>query len=476
MPSFHEEEVLRSGTAGVFTPHSLILNIESMADLFPEGLSIEDDPTFPQVIALHVHEYIHYLHNLTTRSGLSCLVDMFLLMHPLLQQKINDEAGREAGKAQQSHIRNVFNSICKSQGYVIGIPDGYKWRPISRWEFSQVTASFASMPEAIMDPEQQIEFDVKAVFSGGEELDFRLMPGLKFITEGIAYEIERDIKMRWGISAAKVDLSTPAYPYLMYGPLLEHLAGTKLTSKERIAIGLLSLLATSPSVVLTSLSKLTSRKPGTLGATLFTAIEQSTLEGFESYSTHFIDDLIPMIYKVLSGSEILTKGMEVYEALILKGLQSRTKHSALEIAFLVDKMDIETFDYIAGNLLERVIFQKKPDSALEIRWVGNEKRVEQMTRDMHEAFAVLQSCIHYVQQHLKSNRLETRQSLNPTPCPFKGACTVEQAAGNPQVCRSNPWGAYNLGENSVPCVYQAGVDAFKSLVMPSATVEETLPF
>jgi hypothetical protein len=58
MPRFHEEEVLRSGTAGVFTPHSLILNIESMADLFPEGISIEDDPTFPQVIALHVHEYI----------------------------------------------------------------------------------------------------------------------------------------------------------------------------------------------------------------------------------------------------------------------------------------------------------------------------------------------------------------------------------------------------------------------------------
>jgi hypothetical protein len=129
------------------------------------------------------------------------------------------------------------------------------------------------MPEAIMDPEQQIEFDVKAVFPDGEELDFRLMPGLKFITEGIAYEIERDIKMRWGISATEVDLSTPAYPYLMYGPLLEYLAGTKLSSKERIAIGLYHC-ATSPSVVLTSLSKLTSRKPGTLGATLFTAIEQ----------------------------------------------------------------------------------------------------------------------------------------------------------------------------------------------------------
>jgi hypothetical protein len=95
------------------------------------------------------------------------------------------------------------------------------------------------MPEAIMDPEQQIEFDVKAVFPDGEELDFRLMPGLKFITEGIAYEIERDIKMRWGISATEVDLSTPAYPYLMYGPLLEYLAGTKLSSKERIATGLL---------------------------------------------------------------------------------------------------------------------------------------------------------------------------------------------------------------------------------------------
>jgi hypothetical protein len=50
--------------------------------------------------------------------------------------------------------------------------------------------------------------------------------------------------------------------------------------------------------------------------------------------------------------------MKVYEALILKGLSSRASRPALELAFLVDKMNIKKFDNIATHLLERVIFQK----------------------------------------------------------------------------------------------------------------------
>jgi hypothetical protein len=477
MPSFHEEEVLRSGTSGVYSPHSLILNIESLADLSPEDVCIEDESTFPQIMALHVHEYIHYLHNLTTRSGLSCLTDMFLLVQPLLRQKINEETGEGAETAQQCHLRMVFDSIRKSKGYVQDIPSGFAWHPVKKWEFSQLTDSHPLMPEALMDPEQQITFNVRAVFFNNSELEFRLMPGLDFITEGIAYEIERDIRKRAGTSAFEVDANTPSFPYLAYGPLLEFLAGGKVSSDERVIIGTMALLATSPSVALTSLSKLQGREEGTLGAAVFTTIVKDILEGFDNYSEYFCETLIPMFYQVFSGSEILTKGMQVYEKLILKGLNSRRERQCLELAFLREHMNIKNFNNIAATLLERVVFQGKPDSAIEIRWEGGKESVVTMSPDMHEAFAILQSCIHYVQQHLTNGGLETKKPLRSTPCPFSGACTVEHAAGGPEVCRSRPWDAKNIAKNSALCTYQAGINAFKSIGLPQAADEDdTLPF
>lgn len=477
MPSFYEEEVLRSGTAGVFKPHSLILNIESLNELPPESADPDDESALPLVVALHAHEYIHYLHNLTTRAGLGCLTDIMLLVLPLQAQKVDDNTASDTHGTQGVQLMSTFDSLRRLKGYKKHIPPNYQWRSVTRWDFSPVNPGQLRVPAVVIDHEQQVEFDVTAIFDDGDELHFTFSPGLDFITEGIAYEIDRGIRIHAGVSRFVVDTATPAFPYLAFGPLLEFLAGGEVPSDQRVILGTLALLAPSPSVALTSLSELQGCEEGTSGAALFTAIVNDISNGFSNYSELFRDWHIPMFYKIFAGSEILSKGMQVYEKLMLKGLDSRRQRQFMELDFLRIPMTVKNFNNITAKLLERVVFQRKLGAELEIRWEGAKGSVVTMSADMHEAFAVLQSCIHYVQQHLQDKRLETQAPLRPAQCPFSGACTVEHSAGNPEICRSTPWEVKNIGEDGSVCTYQAGVDAFKSILAPQPTQQDdSLPF
>jgi hypothetical protein len=469
MPTFHEEEVLRSGTLGFFKPHSLITKIESMADLSPEG---ESAP--PQVVALHVHEYIHYLHNLTTIVGLSSLTSSFLLVHPLLTQMADNRIEEEL----EQHLLRAFTEIRSLKGYEEDIPEDYKWGKVKCWDFVKEGISFTDIANgAEEDPDQPIAFKTTATFTDGRILKFRLVPGLDFITEGIAYEIERDIRKRAGTSEYEVDLMTPSYPYLAFAPLVDQLAGRKLPSDERVFIGSVALLTSNPSASMTNICELHKFGEGTKQGKILEQMVGNIISGFAQYAEYVRVAIIPMFYSIFSGSPILVKGMEVYEKLILTALNSRLKHPLLELSFLRETMDKEGFEKIALNLLERVIFQGKPGFASEIKWIGRPGSVASYSSDMHEAFAVLQACIHYVQQHFKINRLETRESLKPTSCPFRGACKVEQDSGQPDICGSRPWLAESCEEIKEKCVYQAGIEAFKATVASKgATVDDSLPF
>ncbi|MNR29537.1 hypothetical protein D3C85_1469280 [compost metagenome] len=100
-----------------------------------------------------------------------------------------------------------------------------------------------------------------------------------------------------------------------------------------------------------------------------------------------------------------------------------------------------------------------------------------MTADMHAAFATLQACIHYVQHHLVSDGFETIKPLRSTPCPFRGACSVEEFSEFPDVCKQRPWDARASGKVKQLCVYQLGVDEFDSLIYAlESETEEELPF
>ncbi|MNJ46653.1 hypothetical protein D3C77_417880 [compost metagenome] len=290
------------------------------------------------------------------------------------------------------------------------------------------------------------------------------MPGLDFISEGIAYEVERDILKNSGKSEVAVDLGTPSFPYLAYGPLLESIAGKEIPSDQRLLLGAMALLTRVPSAALNNLCELYRYGEGTAAWQLFEHMVKNIIQGFKGYADYVATSIIPMFYNILDKSDILVAGMQVYERLITKGLDTRNRNPFLEDAFLKNKMDVVGFNKVAAKYLERMVFQEKPFGSAEISWIGEPGSVVSMPQHMHDAFAALQSCIHYVQQHFASEELKvSRRPLGQVKCPYSGACAVEVDRGRPQACRSAPWKS-PADEHPTKCVYQVGVEAFYQTV------------
>lgn len=119
-----------------------------------------------------------------------------------------------------------------------------------------------------------------------------------------------------------------------------------------------------------------------------------------------------------------------------------------------------------------MIFQEKPFGEAEISWIGEKGSVVSMPAHMHDAFAALQSCIHYVQQHFASDVLQvSRRPLGQVRCAYSGACSVEVDRGHSQACKSEPWKS-QTDEPFLKCVYQVGVEAFYHTIAKQ-TIEPT---
>lgn len=460
MYSFHEEEVYKSGNIGFFRPHSLITKIDSLADLSDDGKSAS-----PRVVALHVHEYIHYLHNLSTLSGLNYLTSSLLLIRPLVKQYESDALGCEADKSMKKHLAMAFKQITLAKGHVKHVPKDYVWKKVKEWTFAKSNSEAPEVQEGEDDTDQgAVGFDVTALFYDGVELDFFLLPGLDFITEGIAYEIERAIRMKAEESRHEVDLGTPDFPYLAYGPLVESIVGRKVSSEVKVLIGSTALLTSNPSAALYQLCELHKYEDGTPQAEFRKVYINNIEHQFEQYAEYVRTNILPMFKRMFSKSAVLAKGMQVYERLIIQALVSRIHYKCIELIFLNEPMDEKGFTSAVMKILERIVFQGKPNFASEIKWVGHKGGVASMSHDMHEAFSVLQASIHYAQHHLTATHIETKERLKETACPFTGACTVEHDAGRPEACRRTPWAAKSSGDIKVLCTYQAGIEALQSTI------------
>ncbi|RRV55504.1 hypothetical protein EGJ15_24385 [Pseudomonas sp. p99-361] len=382
-------------------------------------------------------------------------------MQSVLKAALENSPGSEVFAKPDAHTHRAFAQVKLMRGFTIGIPNEYRWGIVSRWEFSELK-TIPKLPNGLSkaDLEDQVFYEVAATFSDGRTLTFDLLPGLDFISEGIAYEVERDILKKSGKSAVEVDLSTPSFPYLAYGPLLESIVGRAIPSDERLFLGAMALLTRVPSAALNNLCKLHHDGEGTKAAQAFEVMVAGIVKNFKDYSDYVISSIIPMLYGVFGASDVLNAGMQVYERLIVKGLKTRLRNSFLESAFLNNKMDVTGFNKVAAKYLERMTFQEKPFGEAEISWVGEEGSVVSMPAHMHDAFAALQSCIHYMQQHFASHVLQvSRRPLGQVRCPYSGACSVEIDRGNPQACKYEPWQS-NVDESLPKCVYQVGVEAF----------------
>ncbi|WP_273163390.1 hypothetical protein [Massilia timonae] len=437
-----------SATVGTYRPNTILTRMKSEADLNPEFGDVA-----PIALPAHVHEYIHHLHNYTTRTGVLQFYVTFLLYRLFVEGVNKDgEFSPEATSTEtQNRLIDAGQLLVSIDGTCAHRP---KKPPPRNEKLEWIFTVREKKNNSLMDIWTTAVTGSVSSTHNSEYFDFTV--GHTFLTEGVAYCIDREIRRNQGIKDHMLDFGVPTYPYLAYRPLLNHLVGREVTVFEEISIGVAAMMGRSLISVCNHVKEIADTDNA-----LPSIIRQAAQELNEKVNTRMLS-LLKQTRSEFSEGDHLFSAVDQLITLINEGQKLRIAWPALERSFIEKQLDKDTYPNLVATLLDVCIMQEKPEQTGEFSWGGSGK----IARDDAEAtnLAVLQASIHFVRLHLRRNgNLASTTELQFERCPFSGACATEKELNNPEVCIKTPWRRFSeMRVNNVYCWYAAGISVLTS--------------
>ncbi|WP_186103845.1 hypothetical protein [Burkholderia gladioli] len=440
-------ESSNSAAAGIYRQNAFYIRMSSLYNLDPT----HDAPPIVAV-AMHAHEYVHFLHNASTTAGQSYLLANLILLRALAAG--SDDQGYFQGSDGMSEENRAWlryaGSVMRAQLGGTAAKHLSGCENISLWECTN--------PEI---NEDDGIWTASTVFTArdavGEPRSERVAIGLSFITEGVAYEVDREMRKMAGMPEAQLDAQTKAFPYLAYRTLLRSWSGRDLTARDCIAVGVTALNHKLSGFWLAQICQALRDTTIPLDEVLKNARRDCLVD-----SASVLDEILKQRHD-LSQGDVIHTAMGEYARLAQAGVQLRQGNWIPEFSFLTHKLDGEQLREWMGSMLDCLIIQEKPDAMLDISWIGP-GHIAQTDASAHRLGA-LQSALHFSQLHLTADGSAVATAVldrRPTPCPFSGGCAVELADEHPLECKCAPWKRFSLASPGDPvCWYAAGVKALR---------------
>ena len=422
------------------------------ADLDPE----HGEP-MPRAIAITAHEYVHYLHNMSTLAGQQFL--FFNLVILLSMVHGSDDQGRFRGlDTLRDEEREMVLAIRRWMDACGGACDFQALGgrgTVERWDFGAPQIERESDPVlGRFGQYQRVFIPISVQRSGRAPNAARVAIGYSMITEGVAYEIDREIRLLQGNPALTVDEGVPALPYLAFQPLVDHLIGRKTTAMERVQIGAAALMCAMPGQGLITACKAIKEGSGSVADVVLPIIEAGAAE-----SDFVISNLEDTIARSGAAPPLLAALTE-YIDLLKRASELRRRHAFIEAAFIADEdaLTVERLRALQGQMLDCCVLQKKPGGKLDHYWLGP-GHIRYEVQDSG-ALSLLQAAFHYTHVHFlpKGQMISTAEITRQSSCPYQGACRAEDASLKPNPCLTAPWERFpNTKVGDDTCWYKAGV-------------------
>lgn len=411
---------------GVYITNSLFTRFKNEADLQPS-----ENAPYPLAIPTHVHEFVHYLHNISTTAGIRAIFFSHAAVFMAAQFLIgtnHDVHTSSEDSDQSSDINYIINNLNFIYGefkedvlQFIDVQDGWKFSNLQTYKPKNIQNGLAYQ---IMVAGKIGKFVTAGI----------LRIGLNFITEGVAYEVEREIWREKGVLPNQVDARTPPFPYLAYEPLVNYLSGRSTTPRERIEIGNAALMNNSPSKGLVD-ACLALRK----NTSTFESYYRREIDSFTDFVDNDFQSLVNHIKFFYQNTDKLLRPFIHYVSIVESAARKRIACANLELLFLGCNISVDQFLSRAAYIAEHCIIQEKLDKSTVIDVIGHSNSLAVSEGDEISWFYVLCSAIHFVQQHLtKDGRIIETSKIKEKKCPFEGGCDVERLEGYPESCRKFP--------------------------------------
>lgn len=448
---------LQSTAAGSYLRNHCLIRLERDTSFW----NTENEPTLHR-LSVFVHEYLHFVHNFSTVSGLYDFFAQLRLLRifcntvgtagkSLGMQVLEPESRREASSMMtwRRHLRgglehDALDALRRAKAH----PPFAKYKP--------TTHSVHIGPQNIECHGVVVEFDGLANDDQAGRVEIAL--GSDVLMEGCALETECQLFEQCGGNAADVRSAVPPYPYLTARTIFEGITGWSPSSRFLSEICVLTLQSTDPGDAFIQIAEACKRAG-------HPADEKALVEQFLSNTDAFFQSAVKKVLETSLAWEVepfvargragkgLRKMVDWADALFKERLRDRL----FELTAIRAAPNLEPLVDLLRAMPVCPVVQEVDTSTHENQLLFFSE--DEPSPEFIEEIGAAQSLLHLASSHLTADGTVIPTSNVPSrPCLFVRACQAPLAMAGASSCLRAPWDSF-FPTDTHGCWYAQGVMA-----------------
>lgn len=440
---------MSNSAAASYKPDCQVITLKSIFDSQFDPDHPEEFAS-PEQIAIYLHEWIHYFHNVSTVAGVATFSQLVALWSNF--RGTFDESGWSRGKSisAPSEIEDMERQYKYIGTWRLSVPNSLP-NGITVSNYTFISADLISKNTSYPGQPQLAVLECTVSFQKSMDLpaeQHNVTIGLNEILESAAFMLEELAATNMGILVAE-----PLYdPYR----LVVGLAGLLAPNLERLDVlkaAIVSLQHPDPPRILKHLLILAenaiaegqdpSLKLLEVGKEI---LEQTLPSSLESLAQ--IDEIFPL-------DQPMGNAVKYTASCLRKNLNSRKEDLFLEIT-LVNRLkhDRSVFGEYIKKFGRPVVILEREGEENEIGRDLLYERTDLEEKD-NKGWGMMNAAFRFVTSHFTNNSIYPSALLNPTRCTFFSVCTANFRKDKPHICSKEPW--LSSFAHSSECAYSVAV-------------------
>lgn len=441
-------------TAASYLPECQVITLREHFDAFADPNDTRGIQT-PQELGFFFHEWLHYLHNISTVQGLSAFSNQVGLWTNF-RLTIGPD-GLSQGSATlppewQVYVRQNLSYLTASraprQNNFPGIVD------LHRLEITAAVPSITEI-EGTGTSMTIIRCDAVLLQADGFRQPVSLEIGTNEILESLAVIFETELVRRLGGAVVPAAVA----PYRLLEALGKHCA-PDLSLAQVALCGLGSLQwSDAPGELLSMMAR--GQQARAAGDDTTSALASRTSQ-LLAETTDWREQTLKDLENCFPVDDSLSRAIKQTVANFRSNFAARILDPFFEWEIIAKSAQgVSRMDEVVRRHGVCAVIQRRPGDPDAIdRDVMFDFVVGQTDPILGYGWRKMHASFRFLALHSTANGFAATGSLRPserTKCPFYTACTYEPRHRHPNVCAREPWNTLSCGDESSPCWYHSAV-------------------
>lgn len=424
-------------SAAAYRPEKMIIRLSSILPIIDaDGRPIEL-PT-ANAFGVFLHEYFHYIHNVSTSVGLAGFIntlEIWRLLRTTIDENGFSEGHQRLDGAYYEHYRNLY---CLFRS----IRTVYRPNLKSTGEVTSIEVSSADICDNVQSSEHGVLLSLikcraKLEISDGSTEFHDIEVGVQEIMESSAWLLERRYVNSSDPYAA--DLPVDVFPYKVVSALAKYVLKNP-DHDSILACSLAALHSTNPAEALIDILNI-AKNAETTGGNAINDVQAAVNRIVEANHAQLIKALED-IEGEFCGDSIMATGVLTITLHARIALELRRQKPLFEIDF-VDLLakDGAALDCIMSKVPACNVLQENagPIGNMKRDFLVSFRQKSDDNVDPEAGLRVVHAAFDFALRHFSESGFLNTETLSHKSCPFFTTCDLALRKNESDICEKKPW-------------------------------------